>query len=790
VTTAAATPKAINVSITSSGGGTVALNPAKASYSYGEVVQLTPTASVGYRFSGWSGYGNCGSLPTNPDVCVITMPLIDVAVTANFTACTFTLSPSAITTPYEGASNAITVTTQPGCAWSLSTTASTWLNVVAPVTGMGTATRTMTTAANIGAMRSAAVQVNTASVGALTVTQDAAPSCNAVAGGNTVAATGATQSYSATCTNTGSYQWSLNGSVISACTSATCGVTFAANAGATSLTHTVSVAPAVNSTAKASLTVNQATQPPSCSVVAGSTTAPSGGGTQSYSATCVGTSSYVWTLNGAPIAGCTSSICAVAFPDNTTTNVVTFNLLVSPLSAPTATGAITIAQNPHSPSCAGLNWVRFMPYEGGTSTFSISCSPATTYAWSLNGVPLPCATAYCAVTFPANYLKTSITHQLGVIASSIVGSAQPAPQSVTVGAAPACSLDFDGDLGVGESDVVLLERWLLGFRGDALVSGIPAVPVGTSATAFAAGVAARLTALTSGHDLDGDGRVLAHTDGVILRRLVQGMTGSGVMYNAIGAGAKRVSYDAIRSHVNGVCGSSFATAQSTGPSPSVTIDTSQAALTAMGAVFPLSATYSFVTGVNGRSAVKFNGFPNPGAIRIPNSAGMQFSGEATFDLWARIDSATGMSGANGQAAPSGWAMALVAKSHDAGSVSINAFANDANYPGSGYGFAAWASSVSGWGAGTCSIMNRNPGAALGTWFRVTAVASTTGGTRIYHNKQLVYSCPGAVPNFAGMNAQDLYIGKYRDTWYPLNGAVQDIRIYQNALTDAEIQALP
>ena len=41
-----------------------------------------------------------------------------------------------------------------------------------------------------------------------------------------------------------------------------------------------------------------------------------------------------------------------------------------------------------------------------------------------------------------------------------------------------------------------------------------------------------------------------------------------------------------------------------------------------------------------------------------------------------------------------------------------------------------------------------------------------------------------------MNGQDLYIGKYRDAWYPLNGAVQDIRIYQQALTDAQVQALP
>lgn len=227
----------------------------------------------------------------------------------------------------------------------------------------------------------------------------------------------------------------------------------------------------------------------------------------------------------------------------------------------------------------------------------------------------------------------------------------------------------------------------------------------------------------------------------------------------------------------------------TTPMPSVTINTDQASLTALGAVFPAAGSFSFVSGNAGRSAVKFNGVANPAAIRIPNTAAMQFTTGATFDFWARIDSDTGMNGF-GQSATSGWAMALLSKSHDSGSASINAFSPDLSYAGSGYGFGAWASSVAGWGTGPCTIAVRNPGDALGAWFRITAVASTTTGTRIYHNKQLIYSCPSAVPNFTGMNAQDLYIGKYRDTWYPLNGAVQDIRIYQQALTDAEVQALP
>ena len=62
---------------------------------------------------------------------------------------------------------------------------------------------------------------------------------------------------------------------------------------------------------------------------------------------------------------------------------------------------------------------------------------------------------------------------------------------------------------------------------------------------------------------------------------------------------------------------------------------------------------------------------------------------------------------------------------------------------------------------------------------------------MYTNKQLIFTCPSAVPNFAGMNSQDLHLGRYGSGgWYPLDGAIQDIRIYKQALTDAQVQALP
>ncbi|MEQ1594099.1 MAG: DUF1566 domain-containing protein [Casimicrobium sp.] len=366
------------------------------------------------------------------------------------------------------------------------------------------------------------------------------------------------------------------------------------------------------------------------------------------------------------------------------------------------------------------------------------------------------------------------------------GTAASATSSCAVGML-GCDRDVDGN-GAADAaiDGVLLNRYLLGYRGAALTQGLQIPGPRNAAEQIEAFLGSALQYDVFARPANAPTALI---DGLLHSRIMNGVADSALLTGVtVPAGAGAQTPAAVRANVLAGCLAAYPAGVST-PSPSMTVNTDQTSLTSLGAVFPVATAYSYVTGVNGRTAVKFNGPANPGAIRIPNTAAMQFTTGATFDFWARIDSDIGMNGF-GQSATGGWAMALVSKSHDSGSASINAFSPDLSYPGGGYGFGAWASSVAGWGTGPCTIAVRNPGDALGQWFRVTAVASATNGTRVYHNKQLVYSCPSAVPSFTGMNGQDLYIGKYRDTWYPLNGAVQDIRIYQQALTDAQVQALP
>ena len=214
------------------------------------------------------------------------------------------------------------------------------------------------------------------------------------------------------------------------------------------------------------------------------------------------------------------------------------------------------------------------------------------------------------------------------------------------------------------------------------------------------------------------------------------------------------------------------------------INFDSASLASLGAVN--SGGVTFITGMGGRPAAKFGGINNPGHIMIPNRPAMQFTDGATFDLYARIDSMTGMTGWSSIVSDGNFAMTLIAKSHDTNGISILS----SSLTGGSVTDSVWISSFSMVPNGNvCNKVSYNP-VPLGQWARVTFTISKNSGIQAYLDKKLVWQCSTIVPDFSLMNTQDLYIGKFSDYWYPLDGAVQDIRIYKKALTAAEVQALP
>lgn len=116
-----------------------------------------------------------------------------------------------------------------------------------------------------------------------------------------------------------------------------------------------------------------------------------------------------------------------------------------------------------------------------------------------------------------------------------------------------CVLDVDGNGSIQpETDGLILQRAMAGLSGAAAIAG----GVGASPSRSTWGTIRPYINLAL-FDIDGNGVVDPGTDGVLLLRMMLGMSGNAVIANAIGANATRNTYAAIRSYVNTQCGTSF-----------------------------------------------------------------------------------------------------------------------------------------------------------------------------------------------------------------------------------------
>lgn len=119
-----------------------------------------------------------------------------------------------------------------------------------------------------------------------------------------------------------------------------------------------------------------------------------------------------------------------------------------------------------------------------------------------------------------------------------------------------CNLDVDGDGTLSEWDALFILRYLLGFRGDALVAGQPLPPTSCATRLTGLAVQVQIEALLTSSadplDLDGDGQVRATTDGLLLLRAIinPGVT---VPAGALGITATRKDWNAIRGRLNTAC---------------------------------------------------------------------------------------------------------------------------------------------------------------------------------------------------------------------------------------------
>lgn len=190
----------------------------------------------------------------------------------------------------------------------------------------------------------------------------------------------------------------------------------------------------------------------------------------------------------------------------------------------------------------------------------------------------------------------------------------------------------------------------------------------------------------------------------------------------------------------------------------------------------LSGTASIVADQwgNSASACNISGPNNPGRITVPNSSSLQFSTTASFAFWFKLNSNVGTSGTGNIVA--GGSHCLLTKDGDAG--------------GGMYMLTALSGSNLNFSIGNVSMTTLNyvyPNYTVGTWLHCVYIMDA-GEQRFYINGNLVATVTGA-SNFGTMNNRQFCMGRFGSNWYPINGAFDEVRIYNRVLTTDEITAL-
>ncbi|MFY9260974.1 MAG: LamG domain-containing protein [Gallionella sp.] len=198
---------------------------------------------------------------------------------------------------------------------------------------------------------------------------------------------------------------------------------------------------------------------------------------------------------------------------------------------------------------------------------------------------------------------------------------------------------------------------------------------------------------------------------------------------------------------------------------------------------------AFVSGIVGNGA-KFNGIRSAGGgqapdhVLVPNSTSLQFTNAMTISYWVRIDGNQSQTNADcSGAAVTSIFGTVVAKSGDRNGFVLNEFDT-----GSSLQINPW--------SGGLGLNNGNTvlSSVYGTFRHVAYVVNGNTASQ-YINGVLVSSATGLV-DFIQPNTRDLYIGASfnrggacLDFWGQLDGVVDELRIYNRALSTQEIQGV-
>ena len=182
------------------------------------------------------------------------------------------------------------------------------------------------------------------------------------------------------------------------------------------------------------------------------------------------------------------------------------------------------------------------------------------------------------------------------------------------------------------------------------------------------------------------------------------------------------------------------------------------------------------TGVDGKSnsAYMFSG----GNIKVPNSPTLKFSRECTFSAFVKP---TQKMSSNRQPCH-----CVIAKSYDQVGITMMQFYIEDNKITMDWGLHG-NNQTNKWVSHNNAVgLNGN---YFNKWVHFAIVVDNTKA-KFYINGQLMYEQTVTTPDFfSTINNQDLFIGKNSVNWYGLMGAIDEVRIYNRALSANDIKKL-
>jgi|GEM_PF-1760976 len=278
-----------------------------------------------------------------------------------------------------------------------------------------------------------------------------APVCSDISPAlSSVPATGATQTFTTSCTNSPtSYTWHVNGVMQSSRTNSM-SYTFPANTTGVARSFTISVT-ATNNAGTSTAVQRVISQPaattavPQCAAINPAiTSVPAAGATQTFTTSCSNSpTSYRWTVNGTQVS--TGSSLSYTFPANTTGATRSFTIVVTATNSggtsAAVQGVINQASTLQAPQCSDINPViSSVLSTGGNYTFTTSCTNSpTSYRWTLNGALMSTGSSL-NYTFPANNTPETRSFTIAVTATNSMGTSTAVQRVIgQPSALPQCS---------------------------------------------------------------------------------------------------------------------------------------------------------------------------------------------------------------------------------------------------------------------------------------------------------------------------------------------------------------